>query len=401
MSAFIATHKPDIVLVRRAFQKKSVRYAPWISLVTLITMAVVFIWLASLVFEVDLWELAIKLYENNPGRLVEILGVLMIMVIHPWISYVLSRDEIVIGSTGIAFKTSIPSWVPSVISGWATPWSRVRSVDIRLLMGASQPTLAITDVAGGHRKILIDAWILSGEEPKKPTLRDAFRYQKTPRFATLEEMKAHAEASPLIQALRANNVAIRYPEAIGTGLMFDLQSNLRTKLVVVALLGLLFYAALDTFYISEAYIYIDSLQWSFWIIAGLITVLLVKRWITDSKIPRLVSIGLAVVAGISVGLALYPGLLRLNQLTDSNGSISHDYVLRDYVHLVPVHSGPPEITFSHYHDYWKQFQLGSVQKLYLRHGGLGFYQLDETPLHDAIRAYYKKKNAEARESRSH
>lgn len=401
MTVSVPVHRPDTVLVRRAFQQKSAKHAPWVFLALLMTMAAVFVWLMLFKYEGDFWEAARKLYENNPGRLVEILAGLAVTVLYPWIFYVQSRDRIVIDSAGISFQTPVPSWFPEIIRGWVLPWSRIRGVDIRLPMGTSQLILVITDGAGGHKKILIDAWILSGEEPRKPTLRDVFRYQKTPRVGTLEELKTRAEAAPLVQALRANNVAIHYPEAVGTGLMFDLQSNLRTKLVVVVLLGLLFYATLDTFFISEVYVHVDNLQWTIWVAAGLVVALLVRRWTTDSRIPRQVSIGLGIMTGASVGLALYPGLLRLNQLTDSNGLTPHDYVLREYVRLVPVHGGLPEIRFGRYPDYWNQFQLGSVQQLYLRRGGLGFYQLDETPLHDAIRAYYEKKNAEARESRSH
>ncbi len=248
MSAFIATHKSDIVLVRRAFQRKSAKHEPWISLALLMGMAVIFIWLVSLELEVDLWELARKLYEHNPGKLAEILSALIAVVLFTWIPFVRSRDKIVINSTGIAFKTPVPSWFPDIISGWVLPWSRVRDVDIRLSVGASQLILVINDDAGRHRKILIDAWILSEEEPKKPTLKDIFLYQKVLRVTTLEEMKARAETSPLIQALRAKNVVIRYPEAVGTGLMLDLQSSLRTKLAVVVLLGLLFYAIGYFFY---------------------------------------------------------------------------------------------------------------------------------------------------------
>lgn len=395
----IPVPKPDVVLVRRAYQQKSAKHAPWMFLVLLLMMAVMFGWLMLSKYEGDIVGAARKLYENNPMKLVEILVGLAVTVLYPWIFYVQSRDKIIIGSAGVSFYSPVPSWFPEAIRGWTLPWGSIRGVDIRLPMGTPQPVLVITDGIGGHKKILLDAWILSGEVPKKPTLRDVFRYQKERRAATLEELKARAEASPLVQALRANNVAIRYPDAVGTGLMFDLQSNLRTKLVVVMLLSLLFYAALDTFLISEAYIDIDSSQWTAWVVAGLVVALLVRRWTTDPRIPRMVSIGLGIMTGASMGLALYPGLLRLNQLTDTNGVVPHDYVLREYVHLVPVHRGPPEIRFSRYPDYWSQFPLGSVQKIYLRHGGLGFYQLDETPLHDAIRAYYEKKNAETRESK--
>ena len=170
--------------------------------------------------------------------------------------------------------------------------------------------------------------------------------------------------------------------------MFDLQSHPRTKVAVAVFLALLVYAAVDTFFLDETYV--ENFQWTTWTVAGLITVYLAQRWISDPKIPKMVSIGLAVMMGLGVAVALYPGLLRLNQLTDNEGLQPHEYILREYAELDPVEDGLPTVRFNYYSDYWCQFPLGSSHRLYLRRGGLGFYQLDQAPLADAMRSYYEK-----------
>jgi len=199
--------------------------------------------------------------------------------------------------------------------------------------------------------------------------------------------------SPPELPLRAHRVQIEYPGQAATGLMFDLQSHPRTMVAVVVLIGLLGYAAIDTFFIDETYV--ENYQWTTWSVAGLIAALLAQRWIDGPKIPKIVSFGLAAMVGLSVGVALYPGLLRLNQLTDNGGLQPHEYILRDYAQLEPIEDGLPTVRFNHYSDYWRQFPLDSSHRLYLRRGGLGFYQLDQAPLVDAMRAYYEKQDKTA------
>lgn len=297
--------------------------------------------------------------------------------------------KIVISSTGIAYMTSLPTWFPAILNSWNISWSRIKTAEIRLTLGIVQPTLVIND-GGRNRKILIDAWVNVEDKPKKLSLWGMFQQQKTLRAISFEEMKTRVETSPLIQALRAHQVPVAYPHRTDAGLMFDLQSHPRTKVAVAVFLGLLIYAALDTFLIEETYV--ENFQWTTWAVAGLITTFLAQRWITDPKIPKMVSIGLAVMLGLGVAVALYPGLLRINQLTDEGGLQPHEYVLREYVELTPVEEGLPTVRFNSYGDYWRQFPLGSSHHLYLRRGGLGFYQLDQAPLVDAMRTYYEKQS---------
>jgi hypothetical protein len=176
--------------------------------------------------------------------------------------------------------------------------------------------------------------------------------------------------------------------------MFDLQSSPRTNVAMIVFLGLLAYALIDTLYLEE--IYAGDYPWAIWAGAGLIAGILAQRWIAGPKIPGVVSTGLAAMLGLGTAAALYPGLLRLNQWTDGTGLVAHEYVLREYVRLAPAAGDLPEVTFTRYHDYWSQFPLGSTHRLYLRRGGLGFYQLDEAPVIEAVRAYHEKKRPESR-----
>jgi hypothetical protein len=89
-----------------------------------------------------------------------------------------------------------------------------------------------------------------------------------------------------------------------------------------------------------------------------------------------------------VGLALYPGLLRLNEATDSEGLRDCEYRLTAYVVFSPVDSQLPVLEFDKDGQYWRQFALGTTHKFELRKGGLGFYQVNMAPVYAKLREYY-------------
>lgn len=394
MPAFQPSSTFPVVLVRRDFSNKSTKAGLWaiavLGILVLVTLAFL------------LWErpedanlsarLWLKLAEN-PEAILKALGGLLVIVAHLFIFYVLANDRIAISAAGISYETPLPRWFPTALTGWNFPWTRIKTAEVGLFLGIAQPYLRLGDGLRQKRKIMIDTWVRLDDRPKAPSLRELFRLQQARRCEMLGDMRARLEQSPLILALRAHNISIRYPEEAGAGLMFDLRSHPRTKAAMVVLIGFLSYAALDTFFIDETYV--ENFQWATWSVVGLIAALLAQRWIDEPKIPRAVSIGLAAMVGLAVGVALYPGLLRLNQLTDNNGLQPHEYILRDYAELQPVEDGLPTVRFNHFSEYWRQFPLDSSHRLYLRRGGLGFYQLDQAPLADAMRVYYEKQSTAA------
>ena len=93
--------------------------------------------------------------------------------------------------------------------------------------------------------------------------------------------------------------------------------------------------------------------------------------------------------GCALAAALYPGLLRVNQLTDRGGLVSHRYALQADLSLKPVEDGLPVLRFPRYADYWAHFARGSLHEFALRRGGLGFYQVDMAPVNEDMRAWYR------------
>ena len=122
---------------------------------------------------------------------------------------------------------------------------------------------------------------------------------------------------------------------------------------------------------------------------GLLAAILVTRLLRNKGVPSMESAVVGVLTGASLGCALYPGLLRMNQLTDSSGLHTYTYRSQGEGRFVPLDETLPELSFDDHLVYWKQ--VGEHYEFELRRGGLGFYQLNLAPIHDAIADFYRTK----------
>ena len=111
-------------------------------------------------------------------------------------------------------------------------------------------------------------------------------------------------------------------------------------------------------------------------------------WSGSAQVPRIETLGLSLLLGGAVGFALYPGVLCLNEATDTEGLRTCEYRLTEYVVFSPVDPDLPVLRFPGQADYWRRFRLGTMHSFELRKGGLGFYQVNMQPVHARMREYY-------------
>lgn len=167
---------------------------------------------------------------------------------------------------------------------------------------------------------------------------------------------------------------------------FSLEKNPHTIAALVVLFGAMAYALGDTFVNTETYaetpLYLVYAGGA--LLAGVATL----TWLRGAGIPRNESLGISVLMGLVVGFALYPGLLRINQFTDTRGLQTYAYHLQDDLTLEPAHPELPELTFPGTREYWESLEPGSVHALQLRQGDLGFYQINMAPLYKKTRKFY-------------
>ena len=124
------------------------------------------------------------------------------------------------------------------------------------------------------------------------------------------------------------------------------------------------------------------------VLAGAIAALASMIWLLSAQVPRIETLGLSLLLGGATGFALYPGVLRLNEATDTEGLRTYEYRLTEYAVFTPADPNLPVLRFPGDADYWRQFKFGTTHRFELRKGGLGFYQVNMQPVHAKMREYF-------------
>ena len=192
-------------------------------------------------------------------------------------------------------------------------------------------------------------------------------------------MQYIAKAAPDLKIERGENVA---------GMSFALERSPRALAVVVAFFAFAAYAMIDGLFLRNE-VYVDTPFYLTYLFAAVLVAVLAVRWLRSGTVPGLESSVLAVMLGLAVGAAAYPGALRVNALTDSAGLQTYAYIRAADGTYLPPKAGLPRLSFSGYGEYWGQFADGSSYSFELRKGGLGFYQLNMVPVKAAMREYYR------------
>jgi hypothetical protein len=263
---------------------------------------------------------------------------------------------------------------------WSLQWADVRSAT--LLPPGHEPNLSRLylelETKGRKRTLMPLQWVDPREGDQLPESRLADMLQGSADQALLDTLLN----APIMRHLKAleipvnlDAVARRHPAP------FALDAHPHSRAALLLILGLFFYLNTET--ISAREIYVDGAFWMWYSGIGCLTAGLTTLWLRWARVPASESVGLAMILGVLMAIALFPGALRLNQLTDTNGLRPYTYVLRPDRALEPPDAALPIIRLERYYEYWQHLEPGSVYRVYLRRGGLGFYQVDLRPF-DAL-----------------
>jgi len=382
-----------VIFVRLASLHPVARRAHWIALASILLAPALILAVMWQVLGADalanerLWHGLWKSLRERPDHLFAAIAAPFVLLYLAVEQPARLKDRIVVDETGIAFQRPARFRLPLTPRAWSVFWSRLKKAELGPPLGSSV-MLTLSD--GAHmRRIIVGEWVTpdTPNETVKALMKQ--RLQGRRKRIAPEEALRLAEETPLLRALRARGVAIQRPDA-SSPLVFDLFKN-RHAMVAVIVLGMIgLYGAVDLIALDETYA--GFFPWATWISGGVVAAVLSYLWLSRAKLPFVIAAVLSLMVGLDAGFAMYPGLLRLNRITDTAGAQPHEYVLREYVRLEPREAGLPVIDFKHGREYWRQFQPGAAYTLYLRRGGLGFYQLDLAPVYAATRAFYENCN---------
>jgi hypothetical protein len=299
----------------------------------------------------------------------EITVLLLLGAAHYWYWRRAKRlERLFLDERGMRYQSPLPEWLASRAS-WSHPWSEISAARVVLPRLAAHPnTAALVIEAGGARRRLPAMWVPAQDHGAE------------------ERSAQEVEDSALVRYLRRMGVKVEVAEGAPAGFALERhRASLAALALIFALLG---YAIIDWMVNTETYAVKPPAVLH--VLAGAIVLLACGIVLALNRVPHAESWGVSVVLGAVFAAALYPGLLRVNQLTDAEGLKPQAYRLEDYVLLKPLDSRLPDLMFIDYHEYWQQFPRGSQHEFPMRKGALGFYQVDMGPVNERMREFYRR-----------
>jgi len=350
-------------------------------------------------FDMDPDVLANK-FAQIPGKLrehpidvIQILLILFAMAASIWYPRRAAKlERVFLDATGVRYQSPLPDFLRPLRPSWSLQWSQLRELRIAVPKATYHPNLVFLEFDAGEVRKKLQAlyWVPEDSKARVPeellSWRDRF-FVGSGSARERERILRAAEQSPII--LYAKQVGVK----VTTGAMrqpgFTLESNRHTLAAAIIVIVLVLYTLFDMMLPDESYAVDPPLV--LFALGGAIAALAAMLWLAFSGAPRPVGLGLALLLGAATAFALYPGALRINEATDSEGLHSYEYRLKSYSVFEPVDPKLPPLDFSNFNDYWGQFKLGTTHQFELRKGGLGFYQVDMAPVRDRMRAYFSGK----------
>lgn len=333
----------------------------------------------------DLLVLTLTKLTEQPKLLLNIVMLAGVLIGIPRISMAIAEHErLILNRTGIRYQSPFRGLLSALNPGWQLSWSEIESVSLssHLVRGR----LIIKPYRGKRRVLIAHIWrrpeefAALAQLPLFSRLREIRRQQTEPK-AILE--------LPLLRYLReVGAIAIDTP--LHEELAFDLARNPVTRLLLVVLFGLIGYGLVDFIANTETYVATPPVLW--FVLAGVLLTLGLGIWQRQHSVPTVNAWGLAVLFGVIFALAMYPALLRINQWTDSVGLQRVEYRHVTATRFHPVHENLPEITLPA-DAYWQSLPENELVAFSLRHGKLGFYQIDMAPEYAKMRQWYCRRRA--------
>ena len=303
------------------------------------------------------------------------------------------HERLIISPLGIQYISPLRGVLNSFQTDWFLRWEQVTDAYIQQSHAGINTSFSSLNLvtSSGTRKLQPTNWIVP--ESWQPPKRNFFGMPAGSRpDQSFDAILKTELVNEIGKHLSATNIELREGSKL-----FDLGSHYATIMFTASLLLLLAYAVVDTFFLYSE-VYIDSPPTDLLIAGGFIFSVIAYLVMQRLKIPAYICISLALMNGAVFAAAMHPGLLRINQFTDSAGLGEYSYIRGPGNIYSPVKPGTPPISLQQPYEYWAQFKPGSEYVFRLRRGGLGFWQLDESSLVEAYREFFMRDKSQIKDS---
>ena len=317
---------------------------------------------------------------------VAILGIVLGQILYQIRAKKLER--LTLSPDGIRYTSPLPHVLKRFKPDWLLQWGQVKKAELGTLNGRLiQPGLVLLTFTSesGKRKIYPTHWV-DPENFSPPVSR--FKLTLTPIAQPHDKILESVLASDVMRFISKNVPNINIDSTFNKAEVFtSLEKNPHGRIAIVIIFLLMAYTFLDFIGGPESYIDDPSSLLHIYISAGIIGAILSGAWLYKSTLVFAEKIGLAMLIGGLVAVAMLPGALRINSFTDSNSANTYDYFVTqstDGVVLRPVVDGMPNIDYFAKNKFWGRFEKDDTYPVLIHKGSLGFYQFNSSAIADDI-----------------
>jgi len=376
--------------------------SPWVLLVPLLVIpAVIFVYLFMVIFPDATWaELFAKISEKvvrfdwatvNWGKAIPNLIMLGLVVGQfIYLRWAKQRERLTLSPDGIRYTSALPDSLKRFYPGWSVSWSEIGKAELI----APQAHLVDASLVGmtlhtpsGKRHIRPAVWI----DPQTYARPARFSLKLKPMAPSRDEIGREVMASEVVRYMAEHAPHLVIDAKLDkTTNAHSLEKDPHGRIAIGIVVLLMLYAFIDAIVGPDSYIDPPASLLHIYIAAGVVGAILAWFWLRRSALMVMEKIGLAVLIGALVGVAMLPGALRINALTDASGVGSYRYLVTysaDGVVLRPVNDGLPNIDYFARHRYWDKYAKGEIYPVQVHKGILGFYQFNSSVIIDDINSH--------------
>lgn len=327
----------------------------------------------------EIWQ---KMTSQPASFFAQLAAITLILLALSW----KKKERLILDEQGIRYISSLPRWLQFLKKSWQVDWSMIQKITLVPNAFSPRADMSTLRIETGQNiyKLLPGHWVIRGLATNAAERGSIWR-NLNPR---LHEIKL--SDTPVIRYLKAREINIKSDGPLSHGgHLFAIEKNLHTLLATLLFFVMGAYAFVGTVFVYEES-YAVQPPYAIFLGSGVLFALAVLLWLTRAGVPILESVVLAMLLGTSIGGAMYPGLLRINELSDEIGLVEYQYVLQENMQLTPRIAILPTLRFDNFHEYWQHHGAGSLHYFKIRKGGLDFYQINMRPLYDEIKIFYKK-----------
>ena len=299
--------------------------------------------------------------------------------------FIARRMRVIINESGVHFKSGLRNGMKLLVPDWSFRWDELQDTSWKLVPGQYIASRLLFHTKRKTYRISPWHWVVAGARvdryfPKRYSKEQAGSIMR--RTAVVEWVRKKFPDYRDDSFYHARQPAIR--------LDFDGGDvTPLTAIIAVIFVSLVFVFIIELYFTANEF-YADFVPYQLIGLSALLGYLIVHLTLRHFEPERKNSALYALLFALGIGLAAYPLLARVNAWTDTAGLQGYEYRLdTDYVWRSSEPGAPDLDMYLSGSRWWRQFHPDDSYTFKLRKGGLGFWQVNMSPVYEAQKHYRK------------